>query len=491
MSSMLRYECAGPVLSAFHKDPNRYRVIQGPIGSGKSSACCVEMVKRATEQRVYEGWRRSRWAVLRATYSRLESTTLDTWKNWFPQVPVRLGAPMVSRMTANRIDPETEKWDGTLVDLQVMFLALDRPEDAEKVRGLELTGVWINEISEFPERLVFDVLERLGRYPSKEHGGSNWSGMVADTNLYDTDHWLYDLTEVKKPTGWGFHWQPGGLIRRVTTGGDVVYINNPVAENMHHIDRGYQYYRDLIPGKDEGTIDTQILSMHASTFSGKPVYHPFWRVETHVAKEPLQIYRGLPVVWGVDPGMMHALLAGQVTPRGQVRVLREFPCADGGLLQHCQAVVLPAVAKEFRGMTMRSWSDPTAKNRGQADETTCFEILNRFGFNAEPAPTNDPTIRREAVIQTMQRLVDGQPGLIVDPSCHMLIKAHSGGYQFKRIPCHDGKEAFRVIAEKNEYSHIADALQYLILGEMTLTGQVADSRNVVLPKPQSVWAGRV
>jgi hypothetical protein len=46
--------------------------------------------------------------------------------------------------------------DGTGLELEVLFLALDRPDDVKKLKSLELTGAWLNEASEL-EQAVLDM----------------------------------------------------------------------------------------------------------------------------------------------------------------------------------------------------------------------------------------------------------------------------------------------------------------------------------------------
>jgi hypothetical protein len=71
--------------------------------------------------------------------------------------------------------------------------------------------------------------------------------------------------------------------------------------------------------------------------------------------------------------------------------------------------------------------------------------------------------RLEAVRQQLTRLVDGKPALIVSPSCTALRKALSGGFHYRRMRV-AGTERFSDLPDKGEYSHIADALQYALLG---------------------------
>jgi hypothetical protein len=53
------------------------------------------------------------------------------------------------------------------------------------------------------------------------------------------------------------------------------------------------------------------------------------------------------------------------------------------------------------------------------------------------------------------RQVDGDPAFLVDPRCTQLKAAMMGGYRYK--PKGDSD------IEKNKHSHVAEALQYLML----------------------------
>ncbi len=78
------YRAPGPVAGRFLRSDARRRVIMGPFGSGKSVACCAEIMRRAREQAAAgDGMRRTRWAVVRNTYPELKNTTVKTWRDWW------------------------------------------------------------------------------------------------------------------------------------------------------------------------------------------------------------------------------------------------------------------------------------------------------------------------------------------------------------------------------------------------------------------------
>jgi hypothetical protein len=107
--------------------------------------------------------------------------------------------------------------------------------------------------------------------------------------------------------------------------------------------------------------------------------------------------------------------------------------------------------------------DPAGDIRAQTDETTPFQILKAQGVPALPAATNDFIKRRESVAVPLSRLIDGEPGLIIHPNCKMTRKGMAGGYNYKRLQV-TGEERYRDVPDKNMYSHVCEAGQYLMVG---------------------------
>lgn len=238
----INYKAPGPVASKFLKSNARRRVILGPFGSGKSVACCVEIFRRAREQAPSpDGIRRTRWAVVRNTYPDLKNTTVKTWLAWWGD---QFGQFVNVAPFEHRIKYKLD--DGTTVDCEVLFLALDQEADAKKFLSLELTGIYFNEVRELKRSVIEAGDGRLGRYPAMKDGGPSWYGMIADTNMPDEDHWLYGLAD-NKAEGWEFFHQPGGVIKM-----DGKWIQNPQAENINNLTPGY--YTGQIAGKTDEWI---------------------------------------------------------------------------------------------------------------------------------------------------------------------------------------------------------------------------------------------
>jgi len=473
---------AEPTPAEFHRSNAFVRGIMGPIGSGKSVACALELYFRACGQVAdHQGYRRTRWAVIRNTYPELRSTTIRTWIDWFPEpvCVITWAAPIEGRL-------KVRLPDGTTVVAEILFLSLDSPRDIKKLLSLELTGAWVNEARELPYSVIETLTGRVGRYPAKAMGPPiTYSGVWMDTNPPDTDHWWYRLAELEQPEGWRFWRQPGAILVK----GDPPHTHyeiNPDAENVGNQPLGFQYWLRQIAGKTQEWIRVYLLAQYGATFDGRPVYGSAWQEHVHVSTVHLAVYHGLPLVLGWDFGLTPACVAVQLSPAGQLRILREWVCDDGGLRQFADLTVKPSLTNEFPGMTLQSWCDPAGAQRSQVDEATCVAELSRVGIPTTIAPTNQFQVRRQAVLNFLTRLSEGQPGLIVDPRCTMIRKGFGGGYMLKRMPVAGdaAQERFRDEPEKNAYSHPAEALQYAVLGVSSEYHALIETRQGVY-RPES------
>jgi len=481
----LKYKPGGDTLKAFMKDDHFFRGLRGPVGSGKSACCAIEMFRRALAQEPNEqGIRRTRWAVVRNTNPQLRTTTIKTWLDWFPE---NIWGKMLWHPP-----PYTHHIKKGDLDMEVIFLALDRPEDVKKLLSLELTGVWINEAREVPKQIVDACTMRVGRFPSMKDGGPTWYGVIADTNAPDEDHWWpimageapipdhigrEESLMLIKPDTWAFFTQPGGMVANVDYEGVVTdYQLNPKAENLKNLTPNY--YPSIITGKTKSWIDVYVLNRLGSLTDGKAIYQMFDEV-AHVSKEPILSTPGVPIIIGLDFGLTPAAAFCQ-NVRGRWFVLHELVAQDMGIVRFAEILRIE-MAQRFPGAQFVIYGDPAGDYRAQTDERTPFQILRQAGLKAYIAPTNDPSLRIEAVSNPLNRMVDGQPGFMIDQRCVNLIKGFRGGYQYRRLQVSGGNR-YEDKPDKNKYSHIHDALQYALCGggeSRTLTVGRGDTKPVV------------
>jgi hypothetical protein len=458
------YTADGAVIRQFLSSSAFVRGLRGPIGSGKSVACCCgEVFRRSVEQKKSpDGIRRTRWGVIRNTQPELKTTTIKTWIDWFPEE--RFGK-------FNWAPPFTHRIRKGELDIEVIFLALDKPEDVKKLLSLELTGIWINEAREVPKAVVDAATSRVGRYPSERDGGCSWSGVIMDTNAPDEDHWWpimagdtpppdwmteAEIRNLVKPRNWEFFSQPGAMRPVKDRQGNVTaYEMNPARENKKGIKDAY--YQNLITGKTPNWINVYVCNQYGALSDGKPVYPTFDR-QLHVAPDALLPVPGVSLCVGLDFGLTPSAVFGQ-NFRGRWVILRELVAVDMGIVRFAE--VLKRTLAELGGQSS-VWGDPAGDQRVQTDETTPFQILNRAGIKARPAPSNDVALRIEAVTAPLSRLVEKLPGVIIDPRCTNLIKGFEGGYHYRRMQV--SGERYEDMPNKNRFSHVHDALQYLMLG---------------------------
>lgn len=455
--TVIQYQ-ASHTCQQFHEDPSFIRGIMGPIGSGKSVACTMELFRLACDQAPHKGVRYSRCAVIRNTYGELKTTTIKTFQQWIPEsiCPITWSSPIKAVLGVPH-----PSGDGTRVACEFLFVSMDRPRDVRKVLSLELTFAWLNEARELGRETLDAVQSRLGRYPGMNLGGYTRKSLIMDTNPPDTAHWWYKLAELERPENWAFFKQPGGLIYDIEAGG---YRANPNAENIRNLGGQWAYYMDQVAGKIPDWIKVYLLGDYGSIFTGRPVYEHYWKHDYHVSDKKLEIIRGLPLILGWDFGLTPACLIGQLTPGGQLRVLRELFVQGAGVKQFAGDHVKPLLMNDFMGMKIHSVGDPAGTAGSQHDsEISCMSQLASMGIPTVPASTNAFGERRQSTINFLAKNVGGEPGMIVDPSCQMFIDGMDGGYQFNRIEV-GGEERYKDTPNKNRFSHIADAGQYLCLG---------------------------
>jgi hypothetical protein len=429
---------APPTIARFFADDSMVRCIIGPFASGKSSGCSVEILRRAMAQEPGpDGIRRSRGAIIRNSYRELSDTTRRTVEEWVPS-----GIREWSESNASMLIKFND------VECEVLFRALDTPDDVRKLLSLELTWAWINEAKEIP-KAVLDVLQgRINRYPSMRQGGPTWTGIWMDTNPPDDDHWIYKLFEEMRPPEHSMYHQPGGL--------------SPDAENIENLKGGRAYYERMCHGKTKEWIDVFVHGKYGFVKDGRPVY-PEYLDELHTMKEPPK-WLGSTLYLGMDFGLTPAIVVLQKTAFHQWQAIDEFVSEDMGATRF-SSFVKAELARTYPGARFRGWGDPAGSQRSQVDETTPYQVVQAAGLPIDPAHTNDFVRRREAVANALTRLtLTGVPSLVVSPKCKTLRKAMNGGYCFRRMQV-AGSERFKDAPDKGPFSHVAEALQYALVGE--------------------------
>lgn len=249
-----------PTIVKFMEDRSDVRIIKGPVGSGKTTGLCwaVMQIAMTQERSPRDGVRYTRPVILRNTYSELKTTTIQTWKENFPEDIFGTigGTPPISQHI---------KIPGEL-DCEVYFLAMDQPKDVRKLLSLNVSHIYWNEMREFNEEIVLAGWDRVGRFPNRsadKHGVEcTFPCMIGDTNPPDEDHWMYewefggpeDSSGERVMKSLKFFNQPGAVIdvsKEAHKHDNIIhaagrqYIVNPVAENIPNLPT--KYYEKKLP----------------------------------------------------------------------------------------------------------------------------------------------------------------------------------------------------------------------------------------------------
>lgn len=430
----------------FMQDDSMVRVIMGPVGSGKSVGCVMEIARRAAAVPPGpDGVRRSRWAVVRNTMPQLKDTTIKTFLDWLK--PGVAGIWMATDKTF------ILKFGD--VEAEVLFRPLDTPDDVSKVLSLELTGAWLNECRSIPKEIVEGLMKRLGRYPKKDDvGGDYWHGLWADTNPPNIESWWWRMMEKQDgENGWKVFKQPSG--------------RGPAGENTENLPEGYY---DTV-GLSDDFVRVYIDGEYGMSKAGVPVYDKTYKPELHDDPKVAPVsFASTPILIGMDFGRTPAVVLGQVQGGGRVALLDELTAFNMGLEVFIREKLRPLLnSQRYEGCHFVIIGDPAGNQKSQLYEESAFDMLKRYNFNVRPAASNDPDTRIRAVERGLLELVEGHPALRLHPErCAMLRRGFQYGYVYKEVKGQDG--VLKAVPLKNEFSHVHDACQYLMLYAMGMGG---------------------
>jgi hypothetical protein len=486
----LKMRPVGLVASTFLTDPSSFSCIMGPYGSAKTTTCFQKIIWAALQQKPgRDGVRRLRCAIFRDTYGHLEANVMRDWFMWFPRTDRNFS--MASHTHKLRLDIPGANRQTHVIELEIVFMAAESMNIEAKAKGSNFTVAWFNEYDTLHPDVFKFMYPRCGRYlpPGTPRGG--WYGAWADMNAPDSDNPVYDqlvnknwgmsaedVVEMQKLYGPNFniklHRQPGGF--------------EPNAENLDNLPEGY--YQRLRLTLDEQGQRRFIDNQFGAVRSGSPVYSQY-RDEVHCL-DSVALNKSLPVHFGLDGGNTPAVVFLQKALDGQVRQVDECVIyqPDGKKsLERVGAFEFGVRVGEywnenFGGCELGGcWADPATWEGGSHSSQEDSVWIERFaaGFNSvalgvtikpRPAPVkrNAASARLGAVRDVLDRRIDGRPGYVLAHKCKTTREGFNRGYVTTRVQYSTGGGRWKDEPEKNDFSHVHDALQYGVLGITKFAG---------------------
>lgn len=470
-----------PTLARFTVSNAFIRFLIGPAGSLKTSFCFNEILKLAClQQPDAEGVRYTRWVVIRNTFEVLRRATMASCRQNIPE-------PLL-RYTEGNMPQAKGRFllaDGTTVDLQIDFLAVDTVDVLGKLLGYDFTGAFLDEISELPEEVALAAARRAGRYPPPNVAPPTWYGAFGATNGPLTNHWLYkwykaqsgtsspdaeleDFLAIRKSieelTGRTFFelfQQPPALLRPDEFHKD--WRPNPLAENVHNLPGGYAYYFNMLAG-DDNKIAAYVEGKFSRLVTGKVVFPEFSRKIHVIEHKKIPPLSGHPLLLGADFGLTPAVLLAAETKDGTLVVLDELVGENMSTEALLDSIVIPHITSKYKGSVVgEAWGDPAGMTKGQGTDASPFSVMQSKNIPITIATTNNQLpLRIDAVKAMLGKLGDkGRGKLLISDRCTRLIEALEQTYVYTTGA--NGQEA-PTKSHVNWVSDIVDALQYLCLG---------------------------
>ncbi|YBV97538.1 hypothetical protein M1D80_11855 [Phyllobacteriaceae bacterium JZ32] len=500
--SLQQYEPPGPVGAAFIQSHGPIDIIMGPAGSGKTVASSFKgpYLGGSWFPVCSDGVIRVKMAVIRDTYRDLARTCLASWYEMFPEnhpftVEHQGGQ---DRPVHHKLVFETIRGNTRVpVEFTAQFGAIGDANIEGFAKGYEISMNWMNECDMLHPRVPGLMWSRTGRYPKVTDIAPSELDRVmgpyrkrmqamginldddelllprlawGDCNPPDISNWVCETGGLGDPKNknpmYNLFRQPGGL--------------SPDAENRKGKPRS-SYELEAATFTDKQDIRRFVHGLPGYARDGKPVYEDEFSLDLHRADEPLKPAHGIPINLGLDAGGSPAATIGQFMPNGQRRVLREI-CADPGTGPgRFSEMVMEVLLSDFRGFSINeAYGDPASFYGADrvAGELAWIEIVARaLNVNIQPAPSNEPALRHDAVRWYLRGMIDGNtPRYLVDPRCTRLIGGFMAHYMLTKQASAGATD--RLAVAKNEYSHVHDAEQYICLGHRGRLGVIDGAANM-------------
>lgn len=403
-----------PHQQAFHDSDAVFRLMKGGYGSGKSFACCKEVMKLATQEGgnlIVVG--RKHLTVLRETTMRTFDAAL---------APVRDKLLVEFNQTRQLYTLKAE--DGG--ESQIQFMDMDDPQ---KLRSLEIGAFFVDEASEISEDVFVTLISRM-----RLKGVTRRAGILA-SNPAMKSHWLYK--------------------RFVENPGEDYAVFNSTAYDNPHLDPAN--IRAMEAAFDDERRKRFLHGEWGVNAEGRPVFPKFSRSRHVMALTPRQ---DQPLTVGWDFGFRRPAAVLAQMQDGALAVLDAVAGQDESLDAFADRVML-RIHELTPGREARHFGDVAGAGRNQVTGESCFGRLRARGIYVEGKAqrVEDGLMVLRA---RLEQLAGRTFGLIFAEDCHpLLLEAMEGGYHFGKITDAQGED---LPVKDGVYDHLADALRYLAVG---------------------------
>jgi hypothetical protein len=197
------------------------------------------------------------------------------------------------------------------------------------------------------------------------------------------------------------------------------------------------------------------------TRANQPAW-PEWDDDRNLARSTIPVIKELPVIVAVDGGLTGRAVYMQERGDGQLRILRETSIEPCGMKVLGGRILAIQALPEFEGCQFVYVCDPSMiageDTEGEISERAALaEALGIKVDDIQPAPTQVPDARRDAIRSKLRHNCEnGEPGLILDPSCKTIRRGANETFHYRKIA---GTDDYGSIAKTLD-GHTCEAAEY-------------------------------
>lgn len=483
----------GPVAGAFFMCDDDVIAIRGPVGSGKTTAHLRSRIRRARmmPRSCIDGIRHYKVVLARHTLRALWSTTMPSW---WAVMPKKMGT-----WAGGRGEPVThtitfEDAHGP-IRFTAEFMAFgESPGEIEaNIRGVQTTDLALEEMDTNPVTVFTGGITRIDRYPGASHFAhlpralQSYGQISGSYNAPDENNWVVRVME-----GQNLDAETARVRDTLTEEGVKITFfrqpgyDEPGCENLQNL--GPKYYPRAIAGmKAEGKgndVERLVYNRIGFLRIGEPVFKAHFKRHVHVSPVPLAAIPGVPLRIGLDQGYFGAAVIGQFIRPFQWRILGELPNKDGSFASTFGANLRELLNTRWPGVRI---FDPVFadlagnSNESQEDVTWISQVQEALRLPIEPQRLGGNRVEPRLAVWRAAMDWDqfGNPGLLIDPGCTMLIRGLANDYIWDKDADKSDNAGRKPRKRGNRAADVVDAGGYMMLAESLpdgrpLTSEIAE-----------------
>ena len=459
----------------------RVLILEGSRGEGKTATglmACIELAKRVHR----EGRGKAlpiRVGCVRDTWVNLQRTTLVSIEE-----AARKGIKM--QWKDARRECIIQDRDGKPV-VHIYFFGLDVEADTNKLQGFVMAILWLEEVA------AAEGLDSGIPSSSLALGGTSlrqpdipWPRILVTMNPPDEEHWIGNVEEELANRGLAsikvhrFLMRPGEKSEHFRTlaieNEQHQEVSEAWRESADEFDRYRERNRALLESIGRHDLVTRLVEgQRGGVQVGEPVIVNFSK--EHISKDPLNIYKSLPIYRGWDQEPNPAVCLYQVLPHNMgINVLGSHVEENATMEQIIKGWLLPWMSKVgimTRGAADSSWGrgprggvqfvdigDPVFLNQ----QISAGQILQRMlNTSLTPGPV-EWEARRAAGIAAFERgSKSGRRFVLIEESENtVMIHGLQGRFRYPKNRS-TGRVVMSIEAAKRvsgKYSNPIDAMLY-------------------------------